>query len=156
MWWAPTKPCCLAEIVAATAIICLGNRFVPGDELGCRVFDRLTNAELPPDIEVVDGGVCGLDLLWQVEGRQRVVFVDALAEVAAAGEIVALRREQVAEYARAYGHGAGLPYLLHMLPKVCEAPLPDVVLLGTGGEVDDAVIRTLAERSMEVAIHGIS
>lgn len=142
--------------MAATAIICLGNRFVPGDELGCRVFDCLMDAELPPGIEIVDGGVCGLDLLRQVEGRRRVVFVDALAEVAAAGEIVVLRREQVAEYARSYGHGAGLPYLLHMLPKVCEAPLPDVVLIGAGAEGGDAVIRTLAERSVEVAIHGIS
>lgn len=142
--------------MAAISIICLGNRFVPGDDLGCRVYDCLMDAAVPQGIEIVDGGLCGLDLLRQAEGRERVVFVDALAGLAAAGEIVVLSREQVADYASHYGHGAGLPYLLYMLPKVCAVPLPEIVLMGAESVSDEAVVRTLAERSVEVAIHGAS
>ncbi len=34
--------------------------------------------ELPPELEVVDGGTAGLDLLPYIERRDRVLFVDAV------------------------------------------------------------------------------
>jgi len=34
--------------------------------------------ELPPELQVVDGGTMGLDLLPYIEGRDRVLFVDAV------------------------------------------------------------------------------
>ncbi|MDD5240233.1 MAG: hydrogenase maturation protease [Sulfuricella sp.] len=142
--------------MAATAIICLGNRYVADDDVGCRVFDCLIGSAIPQGIEIFDGGLCGLDLLRLVEGRRRVVFVDALAGVADAGDIVVLNREQVAGYAGRYGHGAGLPYLLRLLPQVCAAPLPEIALVGAEGAMDEPAVRALAERSMEVAIHGAS
>ncbi len=142
--------------MAATAVICLGNRFVPGDDAGCRVYDSLSATAAPRDIDVIDGGLCGLDLLRLVEGRRRVVFVDAVAGMAEAGGIVVLNREQTAAYAGRYGHGAGLPYLLRLLPQVCETPLPDIALVGVEIPADTPAIRALAQRCMEVAIHGIA
>ena len=142
---------------AAIAVICLGNRYVPGDDVGCRVFDYLTRGAMPPGVEIIDGGLCGLDLLRLVEGKSRVVFVDAVAGIAETGVMVVLSREQVADYAGRYGHGAGLPYLLRLLPQVCRPPLPEIALVGTEGVegiVDDHTVRTLAERCMEIAIHG--
>ena len=140
--------------MAATAVICLGNRFVADDDVGCRVFDLLSSNAIPPDIEIFDGGLCGLDLLRLMEGKRRVVFVDAVAGLANAGASVVLNRQQVADYAGRYGHGAGLPYLLQLLPQVCAAPLPEIALVGAEGALDEPAIRALAERSMEVAIHG--
>ena len=148
---------CAAESMSGNAIICLGNRYVAGDDVGCRVFDRLSSGELPEEMELVDGGLCGLDLLRLVEGRRRVVFVDALAGLADAGSVVVLSREQVAAYAGGYGHGAGLPYLLRLLPQVCATPLPEIALVGTelmGNAADESVIGDLAARCMEVALHG--
>lgn len=145
------------------ALICLGNRHLPGDDTGCRVFDYL--AENRPHgiyeadgagIEIIDGGLAGLDLLRLIEGRQRVVFVDAVAGVAPPGDIVVLRREEVAAFAAGgYGHGAGLPYLLHLLPLVCDAPLPEVALVGAEGRLDDPEVQTLAARGLEVALNGM-
>ena len=145
--------------MSGNAIICLGNRYGAGDDVGCRVFDRLSSDELPEEMELVDGGLCGLDLLRVMEGRRRVVFVDALAGLADAGTVVVLSREQVAAHAGGYGRGAGLPYLLRLLPQVCAAPLPEIALVGTellGGDdaADESVIGDLAARCMEVAIHG--
>lgn len=130
-------------------IICLGNRFVPGDDAGCRVFDYLTNTA-PDGLEIIDGGLCGLDLLRMVEGKRRVVFVDAVAGMAEPGDIVVMDREQVAAYAGSYGHGAGLPYLMSLLPEVCAGSLPEITLVGVEGIADESAIRALAIRSMEV------
>lgn len=138
----------------ANTIICVGNRYVAGDDVGCRVFDYLSDIDLPDETEIIDGGLCGLDLLRLLEGKRRVVFVDALAGLADTGAIVVLSREQVSAYAGRYGHGAGLPYLLRLLPLVGAAPLPEIVLVGTEGGAAEPAIRTLAARCLEVAIHG--
>jgi len=140
--------------MATTAIICLGNRFVAGDDIGCRVFDHLAGLATPPDVEVIDGGLCGIDLLALVEGKRRVVFADAVAGMAEPGVIVVLNRAAVADCAGRYGHGAGLPYLLQLLPQVCRPPLPEIALVGAEGEADAWTVRTLAERCMEIALHG--
>lgn len=137
----------------SSAIICLGNRFVEGDDLGCRVFDHLADAPRPAGIDVIDGGLCGLDLLSLMEDRPRVVFADAVSGMAQAGEIVVLERQAVAAYARNYGHGAGLPYLLGMLPLACRTPLPQVTLVGAEGPADEATVRTVAARCLEIASH---
>lgn len=137
----------------ASAIICLGNRYAAEDDLGCRVFDRLASAPRPANVEVIDGGLCGLDLLSLMEGRPRVVFADAVSGMAQAGEIIELEGAAVASYARNYGHGAGLPYLLGVLPQVCRPPLPQVVLVGAEGAVDEATVHTVAARCMEIATH---
>ncbi len=140
--------------MATTSVICLGNRFVPGDDTGCRVFDHLSGIPLPPGLEVIDGGLCGLDLLSLVEGKRRVVFADAVAGMAEPGAIVVLNRAEVAAYAARYGHGAGLPYLLRLLPQVCRAPLPEIALVGAEGAADADTVRNLAERCLEIALHG--
>jgi len=140
--------------MAAIAVICLGNRYVPGDDVGCRVYDHLADGVTPPEVEIIDGGLCGLDLLRLVEGKRRVVFADAVAGIAESGGMVVLSRQQVADYAGRYGHGAGLPYLLRLLPQVCRSPLPEIALVGAEGAVDDCTVRALAERCLEIAIHG--
>jgi hydrogenase maturation protease len=144
--------------MASRAVICLGNRYMPGDDLGCRVFDCLAGhpAARAADLDIIDGGLAGLDLLGLLEGRQRVVFVDALVGIASAGEVAVLAGAQVVTYASHYGHGAGLPYLLHMLPHVCAAPLPEIALVGAEGAVDAAGVRALARRSLELVRHGLA
>lgn len=141
------------------AVICIGNRLAAEDALGCRVYDRLTAGGFAAtvaqeDIDVIDGGLGGLDLIRAVEGRRRVVFVDALAGVGAEGDILVLDRAEVAAFAGGYGHGAGLPYLLHMLPQVCDAPLPEIALVGAEGQIDEAGLAALAQRSLEIVLHG--
>lgn len=145
----------------STAIICLGNRFMAGDDIGCRVFDHLADTALPATIALIDGGLCGLDLLHLMEGKRRVIFADAVTGMATAGEIVVLNRTEVAAYAGNYGHGAGLPYLLHLLPQVCPEPLPEIALVGLESQMGTALpakettVRTIAARCVELAIHGL-
>lgn len=140
--------------MGATAIICLGNRFVAGDDIGCRVYDYLTSKPVSAEVDIIDGGLCGLDLLRLLEGRRRVVFADAVTGIADEHGIALLDQDEVAAYAGNYGHSAGLPYLLHMLPHACPPPWPEITLLGAEGAANEATVAALAERCMEIAIHG--
>ncbi|MBW7900371.1 MAG: hydrogenase maturation protease [Rhodocyclaceae bacterium] len=141
--------------MADTAVICLGNRYVAADALGCRVHDWLTARAVPGEVDVVDGGLCGLDLLRLIENRARVVFVDAVAGSGDPARTLILDREAIAAHAGTYGHGAGLPYLLRMLPALLPPPLPEIVLVGQEGEADAPAVRRIAERSLEIARHGL-
>lgn len=138
-----------------TAIICLGNRYVAGDDVGWRTFEHLRDSAFPPDIDLYDGGLVGLDLLRLIEGKRRVVFADTLAEPQSGDSVRVLGRDEIAAWADGYGHSAGLPYLLHMLPQVCPPPWPEIALVGAASPAPPAIVHSVAERCMEIARHGI-
>jgi hydrogenase maturation protease len=141
-----------AHDISLIAIICCGNRFYPGDDLGARVFDWLAAAGVPDGIALYDGGVAGLKLLALMEGRSRVVLVDSLEAEEFGAKIHVLDREQLAARAGNYGHGAGLPYLAAIAPHTLH-PLPDILLVGSGGI---HAAETVARTCLEVALYGRS
>ena len=134
-------------------IICVGNRYVAEDAAGPLVYDYLQYQPLPPDVEVVDGGIAGLNLLRWVEGMERVVFVDHIESLAETEDpVIVLNAAEVAALASSrYDHAAGLPYLLRMLPDVCSGPAPDVAVVGVGGVLNAATIARAALVALEVA-----
>ena len=69
-------------------IICIGNRFVEEDAAGLAVYDRLLEMDLPSSIQVIEGGLAGLNLLAHLEHGGRIVFVDTVTGFAAAENIV--------------------------------------------------------------------
>jgi hydrogenase maturation protease len=130
-------------------IICIGNRYRPDDAAGPAVHDLLEAAPLPPGIELVDGGLRGLDLLPLVEGCERVVFVDQARRLGRPGSVHVLTADEAAGGAAGFDHAAGLPYLLGCLPHVCAGAVPEVLVVaveegGGGGAV--AAAASLATR----------
>src|SRR5512136_192553 len=124
-------------------IICIGNRYVAEDAAGPAVYDYLRRLQLPAGLELIDGGLAGLDLLRYLEGAEMVVFVDSVSG-AQRGDLntaLILAEEEVAALASSrYDHSAGLAYLLRILPQVCEGALPQVRLVGIEGHPDQAAI----------------
>lgn len=134
-------------------IICIGNRFVPADSAGPTVFDRLAPRGLPEDLELIDGGLAGLDLLRFVEGAQRIVFVDSIQGFGRPGDVLILEAEEVAATAElTTTHSAGLPYLLRVLPLVCESAMPEIKVVGIKGQPEEATIEKAAGLAMELAL----
>lgn len=133
-------------------IICVGNRHRPDDDLGPRVHDLLAGAALPQGVELVDGGLGGLGLLLTVETAGRAVFVDTVAGFGPPGQVVMLSRHEVAALAEgAWGHDSGLPYLFHLLPRVCDGAVPEVILVGAEVPAGDTLVAALAARAVEEA-----
>jgi hydrogenase maturation protease len=145
--------------VVKGSIICIGNRFIAEDAAGLEVFDRLQAMQpLPDGIDLVEGGMAGLNLLHLLEQGGRVVFVDAVEGFAQTGEIVLLSHQEIldAPSQLRFGHGAGLPYLLAVLPKVCDGELPEeIVLLGLEGRCVAQTIDRAARMSVAIAAHGL-
>lgn len=136
----------------AARIICVGNRHVRGDDFGPRVYDCLVARTLPAAVDIVDGGLAGLDLLRYLEDGRRVVFVDAVAGFAAPGGLVLLGAAEVARHcAGGFGHAAGLPYLLRVMPAVLDSPPPAVSVIGHEGAAGARTVRAAARLALRIA-----
>jgi hydrogenase maturation protease len=62
-----------------TLVLGLGNTLLQDDGLGIRAVERLmAEYDLPAEVEVLDGGVMGLDLLSRLEDVTALLIVDAV------------------------------------------------------------------------------
>jgi hydrogenase maturation protease len=125
---------------ALRKIICLGNRFTAWDSAGMVVYDRLKRLSLPPNVDVVDGGLLGLNLLSFMEGADQVVLIDAVHGFGRPGQIIVLQMEEVLSIAdELYDRVSHLGHLLKALPRVLGL-IPELVLLGIEGEYSEESI----------------
>lgn len=140
-------------------IICIGNRFISEDASGLLVYDRLRAVDpLPAGVEVIEGGLAGLNLLPLLERGGRVVFIDAVHGFTGPDEIVVLDDRQIggAKSSVHYDHGAGLPYVLAVLPAVCEGELPaEIFLVGLEGRSSPPTVERAARLSLALAATGM-
>lgn len=140
-------------------IICIGNRLQLADAAGPRVHDRLAALGLPPGVELVDGGLAGLDLARFVRDAEGVVFVDSIAGFArepGREEVILLSAQEVAaESTSRFDHSAGLPYLLRALPAVLEGPPPPIAIVGVEGEPGPELVERAAHAALGL-VAGVS
>jgi hydrogenase maturation protease len=69
-------------------LIGLGNPLMGDDGVGCLIADRLaTDPRLPDDVEAIAGGTDLLRFADAMEGRRRVILVDAVQDGAAPGTV---------------------------------------------------------------------
>ncbi len=130
---------------------------VPGDSAGSRVLAHLAGEVLPPGVDLVDGGLGGLNLLGLLDGVERVVFVDSVRGLATEDGVVTLDLPQVLEAIEpepAYGHANGLAYLLRVLPVAGPRPLPCIHLVGVeapvGAVPGDGLIESAAAAALRL------
>lgn len=132
-------------------IICVGNSLLADDACGTRVYDLLLKAQIPAGVELIDGGLAGLDLLNLLEDAQRVVFVDRISGFTVENQLLVLNREEVAAEADTYGdHSSGLSYLLRVLPHVSNAPLPEIAIIGIEGRGSDELLHRAAALALQL------
>ncbi|MBF0138148.1 MAG: hydrogenase maturation protease [Magnetococcus sp. DMHC-1] len=135
-----------------TLIIGVGNRLLESDALGCLVYDWLARHPLPPGVAILDGGLRGIDLLPLLEFRQRVLFADAMTADVGEG-VQCLDGAMVAASATTFGHGAGLPFLLAMLPKVSPPPHPVCHVVGACGPPTPTLVEVVALTCLKMVCH---
>jgi hydrogenase maturation protease len=59
-------------------ILGLGNILLGDEGVGVRVIEQLLSRPLPDEIEVIDGGTAGYELINFFEGKEKVIIVDAV------------------------------------------------------------------------------
>lgn len=82
-----------------TVVIGLGNPLMGDDGLGIAALERLQELwEVPADVELVDGGTWGLNLLPVIESAERVLLIDAITIGALPGTQVVIPRARLPRY----------------------------------------------------------
>ena len=115
-----------------TLVLGVGNYLLSDDGVSVHVIERMLAAhEFPPDVQVVDGGTCGLDLLQYLEGVNNLILIDAIHASQEAGSIIRLSGDQVPAYLalKISPHDIGLPDLL-ATAKLRDLYPENVVVIG--------------------------
>jgi len=59
-------------------ILGIGNILLKDEGVGVHTANKMMEMDLPPDVEVMDGGTMGLNLLFYIEGRKKVIVIDTV------------------------------------------------------------------------------
>jgi hydrogenase maturation protease len=82
-----------------TVVIGLGNPLMGDDGLGLVALERLrADYVIPPEVDLVDGGTWGMNLLPVIEDAARVILIDAIEIGATPGTPVRLERARLPRY----------------------------------------------------------
>ncbi len=113
-------------------IIGLGSPLRGDDGLGIAAIERLVERDdLPSEVELVDGGLCGLGLLDLVEGADAVILVDAVQSDEPPGTIIRASADQILRIDVPAGsvHDFRVAETLHLAHSL-GTPLPSITLIG--------------------------
>jgi hydrogenase maturation protease len=108
----------------------LGNPLFGDDGVGPAVVEGLLEQDLPPEVEVLDGGTAGLGLLDTIAGRRLVVVVDAAEMGRPAGTVARLTPDQatlLGDQAPLSPHQLGLAEVLALAERLEMAPTRVVI-----------------------------
>lgn len=76
-------------------VLGVGNTLLKDEGVGVHVARRLQDMDLPENVEVLEGGVLGLDLLDHLEEREKIIVVDAVDGDVGPGAIYRLTRKDI-------------------------------------------------------------
>jgi hydrogenase maturation protease len=113
-------------------VLGMGNILLEDEGLGIRALEALQrDYDLPPGVEMLDGGTTGMGLLDDIGGREHVIVLDAVQTGEPPGTLVAMRGERVPVYfgIRVTPHQLGLSDVLATLALSGEQP-GSVTVLG--------------------------
>jgi len=76
-------------------ILGIGNLLLKDEGVGVHVVERLKEIQLPENVEVLDGGTAGFDLVDLIEGRKKLIVIDAVNAGEKPGTIYRLTEENL-------------------------------------------------------------
>ncbi|WP_313953739.1 HyaD/HybD family hydrogenase maturation endopeptidase [Accumulibacter sp.] len=108
-----------------------GNILLSDEGLGVRAIERLPLAySLPPPVELIDGGTCGMEMLEDLENLDALIMVDAILAGKAPGTPIRLTGEAVPVFFRTKlsPHQIGLCDVLATLELLGKGPRYTAIL----------------------------
>jgi hydrogenase maturation protease len=101
--------------VKSVLILGLGNLLLGDEGVGIHLVRQLQRMPLPPEVEVIDGGTGGFELLAHCCGKQKVIIIDAVKADARPGTMLRFTPEEAAlQWPLPYSaHQAGVAELLY-------------------------------------------
>ncbi len=120
-----------------TLVLGVGNVLLSDEGVGVRVVEELVKRyEIPDDVEVIDGGTLGLNLIYFLDNADRLLVVDALLGGNPPGSLYKFKGDQVKAYFREKklsAHDIGLQEVLGVAELIGKVP-KEVVVIGVEPE----------------------
>lgn len=106
---------------APVRILGCGSPLMGNDGVGLKVIEALHKTELKDlkDLDIIDAGVCGLDLLNLIEGARKVIIVDAVLANSPLGSVHRIEGKDLLQGAE-----------FHPLVSVHDLTITDVLMIG--------------------------
>ncbi len=117
-------------------VLGVGNLLLSDEGLGLHVVQRLQERyALPAEVQVLDGGTLGMDLLYYLEGCQTLLIVDVVETGRPSGSLIRLEGEAVPSFLsiKVSPHQVGIPDML-FAARLKGIDPPDIVLWGVQPE----------------------
>ena len=113
-------------------VLGIGNILLRDEGVGVHVIEQMQKMHLPDDVELVDGGTAGADLLDVLAERRKVIVIDAVQADCEPGTVLRFTADDLVRRPDGVGmslHELGLGEALTMTRQLGCAP-EDVVVLG--------------------------
>lgn len=140
--------------MAKYVVLGIGNILLTDEGVGVRVIEALEQAyQLPAEVEVIDGGTCGMEMLEQLEDLDGLIVVDCVRCGQASATPVLLKGDDVPVFFRTKlsPHQISLSDVLASLEFTGRAPKSIAIVgmqpvsMGLGLELSPAVAERLPE-----------
>ncbi|MHC4084812.1 MAG: hydrogenase maturation protease [Planctomycetota bacterium] len=112
-------------------VLGIGNILLRDEGVGVRVIEQMQKMHLPDDVELVDGGTAGADLLDVLAERKKVIVIDAVQADCEPGTVIRFSADDLTQPDRVgiSLHELGLGGALKMTKQLgCEPK--EVVVFG--------------------------
>ncbi len=137
----------------------IGNILQKDDGIGVHIVNHIAEAgmELPGDVELADGGTAGHDLIPLMQGRDKIIIVDALRADDEPGSVYRFTPEHLSERKGSFSlHDVGIKEVIASLRILGEVPeieiigiVPeDIGTLGIG--ISDSVRESIPKAVREI------
>ena len=98
-----------------TLVLGVGNLLLSDEAAGLRVVEKLVTAyDVPEEVQVLDGGTLGLDLLYYLEGIENLLIVDAVEMGKEPGTLIRMEGDEIPSFlsVKMSPHQIGIPDML--------------------------------------------
>ena len=147
---------------AENTVLGIGNIILSDEGFGVRVVEYLKkNFTFPDNVNLIDGGTLGVELLHFIAGTRRLLIIDSINGGAAAGKIFHLRGDEIKNHfaQKISAHEVGIQDVLTML-ELTDKKIPHVELIGAqpfsleaGVELSEPMkklVPVFAEKALEI------
>ena len=144
-------------------VLGVGNLLLSDEGVGVHVANKLMEMDLPPEVDVVEGGTDGFRLMNVVTGASRLIVVDAIKGGGPPGSIYRFDIEDAPTYPDEYKtsvHQIGILEVVHLSELIGEAPETTIIgvepkSLEMGMELSPAV-KAKVSRVIELVLEEIN
>ncbi|MBP2631309.1 MAG: hydrogenase expression/formation protein [Firmicutes bacterium] len=121
-------------------VLGIGNIILKDEGFGVHIVEKLQQEySFPANVEVLDGGTLGMELMNYIIGTDKLIVVDAISGASAPGTFFRFVNAQVKAYfqEKVSMHELGIQDVLAAL-EVIEQPVKDVIVMGAQPYIVDA------------------